>query len=279
MGRVFGIVRLLTSVFWLALSIAGLILAPSALDDVGQSLDSSLATALVSLDIVRDSLDLSMGIVTGVNDTLNTVGAASVDVSRAIRETRPLLDETSHMVTEDVPEALDGVHEAMPNIINAMRLVDRTLLLLARFQISIPNPLGADMEIGLGVDYAPELPLGEAFAEVNTSLEDIPETLREMKGNIDAASSNLLAVSKDISTLSADLNSVNNQIAEVEPQLEEAAESIDQVRDSVQEIRGSLPQALVNVRTVLVGMLALLCLSQVPSIYIGWLLMSGRLAK
>jgi methyl-accepting chemotaxis protein len=279
LGRVFGLVRALTSLSWVVLSIAGLLLAPRALDELGRSIDDSLAVAVDSLDIVQDSLDLSMGIVAGVSDALNTVGTTAVDVSHAIRETRPLLDETSQMVTEDVPEALDGVREAMPNVINAMRLVDRTLFFLAGFQFTIPNPLGADIDLGLGIDYAPEQPLGDAFDAVNTGLEEIPGTLREMRGNITDASSYLLAVSGDMSTLSVDLNSVTGQLSAVEPQLEEASASIDEVSDSIQGIRRSLPPALDNLRKVLIGLLALLGVSQVPSIYIGWLLTRGRLAK
>jgi ABC-type transporter Mla subunit MlaD len=240
-------------------------------------LDRSLVMAVESLDIVHDSLDLSMGIVASVGDALNTVGATAVDVSQAIMEARPLLDETSQMVTEDVPEALDGVREAMPNVVNAMRLVDRTLFFLAGFQFTIPNPLGADMNLGLGIDYAPEQPLGEAFDAVNTGLEEIPGTLRDMKGNISAANSYLLAVSGDMSTLSGELKTVTEQISEVQPQLEEAAANIDDVRGSVQGIRRTLPQTLDHVRKILVGVLALVGVSQVPSIYVGWLLFRGGL--
>ena len=276
-GRVFGFVGLLTSALWLALGLAGLFYGLRLLDDVSNRLDSGLQTTLDNLQTVQDSLELSASIIYSVNDTLETVELTAADAARTISETRPLLNDASNVLTKDVPEALDGVQAAMPSVLTTASLVDQMLMLLAGFRLAIPIPFGESIEFGLGIDYEPEIPLKYALEDVSASLDGVPETLRGMRGSLDTASGNLATIGEGVSALTHDLNTVNRQIAGIGPQLERFTESIGEIQDTIETVRVGVPQALEQVKVGLVSAMALLSLTQIPSLYVGWLLLSGRL--
>jgi ABC-type transporter Mla subunit MlaD len=276
-GRVFGFVGLLTGVLWLALGLAGIFYGLRVLEDVSTRLDAGLQTTLDNLETVQDSLELSTSIIYSVNDTLETVELTAADASRTICEPRPLLDDASNVLTQDVPDALEGVQAAMPGVLSTASLVDQTLMLLDRFKFAIPIPFGQSIELGLGIDYEPEVPLKYALEDASSNLDGVPETLRDMRGSLDTASDNLATIGEDITALTKDLSTVNRQIAGIGPQLERFGESIGEIQGTIQTVQAGVPQALEQVKVGLVGAMALLSLTQIPSLYVGWLLLSGRL--
>ena len=277
LSRVMGVIWIITSLLWSGFGIAGLFYGLNWLENLGMGLDGNLELIIDSLDPVHELVLEATDIVSSTQASLSTVQLSMHDTSVALADARPLLWTTTKVITTDVPEALDGVQESMPSLIETAKSVDETLTWLSGFGFTIPNPFGADWSYDLGIDYAPEVPLDQALEKISSNLEGVPEDLRNMKESLDDADANLVIVSDDLALLAGDLENMNAQIAEITPPLESFAGNIEEIQASFNDVRETLPKSLGTVRKVTMAVLALLIVTQVPSLYMGWILVSGKL--
>ncbi|MFH1636607.1 MAG: hypothetical protein ABIG63_21710 [Chloroflexota bacterium] len=272
MSYMMGTLRAITSILWVGLCVLGLVHGLRGIEWAGERLDENLTLVVDNLDIANDLLQEIMDIMSSIEQTLTTVKRSTVDTTITLTDSRILLDEVSQVITQDVPEALDGVQESMPGVIEAAALVDDTLIMLSAFQFKIPIPFGQDLVIGLGVDYNPEIPLDQALENLSSNLEDVPEDLRNMEDDLTTASVNLLVMRDDLSDLADDLFLMRAQVEDINPQIEAIATNVETTRDATRETQGRIPGLLRTVRNVFIGVMILLIISQIPSGYMGWLL-------
>ena len=242
---------------------------------LGDLLDRNLTLAEKNLAVVYVLLDESGEVLVSAEDSLDTVRDAIVDVIFTLTDTRPLIDETSQVITQDVPDALEGVQASMPSLIETAAAVDETLTFLSAFQFTIPNFLGDDWQIGLGIDYDPEVPLNQALGDLSSNLENIPEDLRGMENDLNTASMNLLTLRDDLSVLADDLYLVSQQVEDLNPQIEQLAENLLDMQTSLDNMQEKFSEMLPTIRLIYMAFLSLILLGQVPSAYVGVMLMRG----
>lgn len=270
-----GIIRLLVCLIWAVMSIAGMFYGDEVIQYSQDLLDRNLTQAEENLAVVYDLLGESGEVLISVEESLDTVRDAIVDVTFTLTDTRPLIDETSRVITQDVPEALEGVQASMPSLIETAAAVDETLTFLSAFQFTIPNFFGDDWQIGLGIEYDPEVPLDQALDDLSSNLEDIPEDLRGMESDLNNASINLLTLRDDLSVLADGLYAVNQQVEDLNPQIEKLAENLLDMQTSLAEMQEKYVDMLPTIRLVYMAFLSLILLGQVPSAYVGVMLMRG----
>ena len=165
--------------------------------------------------------------------------------------------------------------DSMPSLIETAKLVDETLTWLSGIGFTVPIPFGQDWSFDLGIDYAPEVPLDQALEDMSGNLEEVPDDLRGMKESLSTADSNLVIVSDDLALLAGDLETMNQQLADINPQLELLGENIENVQVSFREIQEKIPASFRTAKIVIGLIFGLLVFTQVPSSYLGWLLISG----
>ena len=199
------------------------------------------------------------------------------DAGIALEDLRPVLWKTTKVVTIDVPDALDGVHNSLPSLIETAKSVDETLTWLSNFKLTIPNPFGTDWEYDLGISYDPEMPLDQALEGMGQNLEDIPDNMRDLNESLATTDANLIIVSDDLAYLAGDLDTMNRQVQEIIPQIETLAGNIESGMETFQQTRTNIPEAFDLIRKILKIFLGLLIFTQIPSLYMGWLLISGKL--
>lgn len=267
-----GILRLLICLIWAALSITGLYYGDRVIHCSQDFLDRNLTVFEENLSNAYGLLDETGEALSSVEESLGTVREAIVGITFTLTDTRPLIAEASQVITQDVPEALEGVQASMPGLIETAAAVDDTLTFLSGFQFTIPNPFGEAFKIGLGVDYTPEVPLDQALENLNSNLEDIPEDLRGMENDLNTTSIDLLTLRDDLSVLAEDLYLVNQQVEDLEPQIEELAESLSDVQSSIEETRKKYAEELPAIRLVYMIFFSLILVSQAPSAYVGLIL-------
>ncbi len=275
--RVMGVVWIATSLLWATLGVAGLMVGFNWLKNIQIGLDENLTIVVESLDSVYALIDETTDVVSSTHRSLETVQHSTHDVGIALADARPLLWKTSKVVTIDVPDALDGVQDSMPSLVETAKSVDETLTWLSDFQFTIPNPFGPDWSYDLGISYDPEVPLNQAMEEMSGNLEGVPEDLRDMKESLNKTDANLVIVSDDLAILAGDLETLNQQIADINPRLESLASNIENVQQSFQAIQEKLPESFKAAQRVIGVILGLLILTQIPFIYMGWLLISGAI--
>jgi len=277
LSRVMGVIWIVTSLSWAILGVAGLIYGINWLENIQISLDDNLSKISKSLDSVHSLVIETTDVVSSTHQSLETVQHSTHDVGVALTDARPLLWTTTKVVTIDVPDAIDGVQDSMPSLIETANSVDETLTWLSGIGFTIPIPFGQDWNFDLGIDYAPEVPLDQALKDLSGNLEEVPDDLRGMKESLGTADNNLVIVSDDLALLAGDLETMNQQIADINPQLESLAEDIKIVQNSFQEIQEKTPESFKTAKNIFGLVLGLLVFTQVPSMYMGWLLINGAI--
>jgi hypothetical protein len=128
-------------------------------DRFGDSLEVT-GEALVSVGATLDVADEALETLTA---TLDTAATATGHAAASSQTVAAAVTETVVIVGEDLPASIEAIRDAMPGLIEASNVIDNTLSGLAL----------------IGVPYNPEVPLDEAFAELDRQLAPLPEGLRD----------------------------------------------------------------------------------------------------
>jgi hypothetical protein len=276
-SQVMGAIWIATSLLWAIAGVLGLIYGLRWLENTKLGLDKNLDLMADSLGSIENLVGESTNVISSTYQSLETVSASTADASVAITEMRPLIWKTTKVVTEEIPNALDGVQDSMPSLIETAKSVDETLNWIANFKIVIPIPLTSDYVFDFGVNYSPEVPLDQALEKMSGNLVEVPDDLRAMETDLDNLDTNFLLIRDDLSQLSDDLVLLNESIAEINPKLNEIAVNISDIQVSIVEMQAKLPASFTQAQTIFKMIMGLLLVTQIPSFYLGWILVRGAL--
>jgi hypothetical protein len=132
------------------------------IEDLFDRFEDSIAVtgdALVSVSATLDVADEALETLTA---SLDTAAIATSHAATSSQTVAAAVAETVVIVGEDLPASIDAIRDAMPGLIEASNVIDNTLSGLSL----------------IGVPYNPEVPLDEAFAELDRQLAPLPESLR-----------------------------------------------------------------------------------------------------
>ncbi len=278
-SRVIGVIWISISLLWAGLGIAGIYYISSWLESTQASLTNNLTLVVDTLESVSVLVDGSTNVISSTHQSLATTQVSVHDASTTLADLRPLLWNTTKVVTVDVPDALDGMQDSIPSLIETAKSVDDTLTWLSNFNLTIPNPFGSDWTYDLGITYNPSVPLDQAMEDMSQSLENVPEELRELDESLATTDANLIIVSDDLAYLAGDIEILNEQIQEIVPQMEGLAGNIEEFQATFVEAEESIPESFAFAQKILLAILGLLILTQVPTMFMGGLLISGVLFR
>lgn len=271
---------LFTGLAILGLSLYGAFYVRDAVAALNANIRTSLDLATQSLAAARDTLAVAETTFTNLSGGLDTAITATASAAGTMNDSRPLIDNVSGVVTEEVPEALEGVQAALPNVIQVADVIDRTLTTLSSVGIDrqIPLPFGGSIPLrfDLGIDYNPDVPFDASLLEFQASLEGLPESLRSLEDDLAATTDNLSALSGDLQAASDNLATISDGIDEVLPLLDEYAALVDRLSATVAQVDGEIDNQLNTLRLGVMAVLLFLGLSQLAPIYLGWELVTGR---
>ena len=268
-SRIVGVIWIVTSLLWGIFGVMGILYISSWVESAQVKLEVNFLVIDETLDSVRDVIIETSNVVSSTNQSLGTLQNSISDASTTLSDIRPLIWKTTKVVTTDVPDALDGVQESMPSLIETAKSVDDMLTWLSNFKISIPNPFGSDWNYDLGISYNPEVPLDQAFESMGQNLVDVPIELRDLDQNLSDTDNNLKVVSEDLSRLSDDIRNANERIEGIVPRVEIFIDHVDDVQISLQDTITSVYNFFDIFQKILTVILILLIISQIPSMYMG----------
>ncbi|MBP6017314.1 MAG: hypothetical protein KA586_11385 [Candidatus Promineofilum sp.] len=278
--RILGLIMLLTGLTLLTLSLVGAYLASDALAGLADGLGQTLAMASHSLDAADDTLALARDSISDVDGGLATAVAATAGAAQTLNDSRPLLDNVAAVTTQEVPEAVEGIQAALPNMIEVAAVIDSTLTTLSSVGIDreIPLPFGGSIPLSfdLGIDYNPTTSFDESLRTFDTSLVGLPESLRGLEDDLSATNANLASLSSGLQATSDDLGKINTRISELGPLLDQYSALIEQIRALVTQIEAQLGPRLDMIRLGSIVLLIAVALSQLAPLYLGWELLTGR---
>lgn len=282
--RLLGFLILLVGLGGLILSGGGLVFGRQAIDQVAVNLENSLQTTADSLDTVINSLVLAQTTLADVGTTLGTASDTTETVATAVQESRPLLTQINTIATDQVPQTLEEVQTAIPNIAQVAGVVDNTLTTLNNFRLdeslTIPIPFGPEINIplqfDLGIDYTPTEPFDQTVNELGASLEGLPEQLRGLETYLTVTSSNLQTISQGLHDVADDMEAVNGRISEFAPLLDDYLLLATTTQTKLQNTQQQLNTQLDTLKLVLTVVTVWLALSQLVPLYVGWELVRGQ---
>ncbi len=271
--KITGFVLLLIGLVGVVLAIGAYIVSPNVVDAVVDGLDSTLALTSESLSTVDETLALAQTTITDVNTGLDTVGETAVSLSQTIKDTQPMLDQVTQITSQDAPNSIESVQAAIPNVAEVAGVIDDTLITLNAFKID-ESFLGIDLNYDLGINYEPTVSFDETVTELGSSLDGLPEQLRDLEPSLVSASENMDTISDSIVTISGDLDNINGRIAEVNPLLDDYKSIIGEINDTVQQIQTSVSGQVGTAKLVLRVVAAWMGFMQFSLLYLGWDLMT-----
>jgi hypothetical protein len=289
--RIAGLLLLLVGLLGAVVSFGGIYGVNQLFGAINRDLDTTVSTALVSgnetLGLVVETLQVTKQSLVEVNTAIDTVSRLASDVSRTVDDTGPLLQEVQRITTDDVPASLAAVQAAMPNIATTAGTIDQTLRVLDSFQftqsLEFPPLLRIPpLEFGfnLGINYNPTEPFDKSVEQIGSSLEGLPERLRELGPTLDVTRENLDTLSSGVGTVSADLDRINIAVADFVPLIDQYILSLEQAQGGVENSRLSLTGSIVpTLNAIRIGVIALLVwlgIFQIIPLYIGYQMARGR---
>ncbi len=278
--RILGLIILLTALVIFGGSLYAAYIAGDALAGLGATIRDNLALASDSLATARNTLTLSRDTFSDVNGGLGSAVAATTNASRTVADSRPLIDNVGVVVTQEVPEAVEGIQNALPNMIQVAGVIDSTLRTLSSIGIdrTINLPFGGSipLQFDLGIDYNPAVPFDTTLVGFQASLEGLPESMRGLETDLTTTSANLEALATDLQAASDNLAVINNRVGEVLPLIDQYLALVDQLSATLDRLDDDINRQLELLRLGVIAILVLLALSQLAPLYLGWELLTGR---
>ncbi len=278
--RILGLIMLLTGLILLVSAFAGAFFVGDAIGRLTERVTTSLEVAGQSLAAAGDTLTLTRDSINDVTGGLTTAVDATASAARTLEQSRPLVDSVTAVTTQEVPEAIEGMQAALPNMIEVAAVIDTTLRTLSSIGIDqdIPLPFGGSfpLRFDLGIEYAPETSFDQSLRVFEASLTGLPESLRGLEDELTTTNNNLASLSSDLQATSDNLTTINARMGEFLPLLDRYIMLVDQFGETIDQADDQLASRLELLRVGSIFLLVALGLSQLAPIYLGWELLTGR---
>ncbi|HVR33769.1 MAG TPA: hypothetical protein VMS74_13805 [Acidimicrobiia bacterium] len=205
--------------------------------DLFTRFDSSLEVTADSLSTVGETLDVAGESLDALASAFDNVISASGHASASSATVGQALAQTVDVIGNDLPLSIESIRTAMPGLIEAADVIDATLSGLAL----------------IGVPYDPDVPLDEAFADLDRQLQPLPATLRENAGVI----AGLIPEARGFQQQTEELTV---QMEEIRTSVDSAGRLIDQYRTQAESLDilvtdtdADLDRSALLVRLLVVG--------------------------
>lgn len=279
MRRLIGFVMLFVALIGILISIIGVVVGFRFVDGIGAALDETLTLAASGVSTTSDTLALTKQTVEQAEQGIDTVVVMAENLATTVDDTRPLLDDVSTVATSNVPDSLEAVENSIPALVEVAGAIDSTLQTLEAFQFS-RSVLGVEFAFDLGIDYQPEQPFDESVAQIGTSLEGVPDSLRALESDLTLANENLATISGNILTISEDLATINESIGELPSLIDDYIALVEDINDLIARAQENINQQLQNVKIGIIVLFAWFGLNQIVPLFLGLdLLADGTLGS
>jgi hypothetical protein len=265
---------LLVGLIGLLISIGGTIVSRTVIDELGASLETTLTLASDSLDAVDDTLHLTQTSVEQAGASLDTLAETAVNVSTTMNDTQPLLDKATETATQQIPDSIEAIQMALPDVAEAAGAIDSTLRVLNNFELD-RRVFGIPIQFDLGIDYQPTASLDETVLTLGASLDGVPEDLRSLESDMLTTSANLALIGSNIETIADDLETISQTVDEIEPLLDQYIDIVAQTQELIAQAQADLGEQLDMLALAVTALFVWLGLNQIVPLYLGWTLLTG----
>jgi hypothetical protein len=216
---------------------------------------------------VVDTVGVTNRVLVGVSDSTRVVDEVFSDVAGSLRSVQTTLSDSSltltrasavtgnlgAIVTEQVPDSVDAVRDALPALIDTAGVIDSAMRGLAFF----------------GVNYESEVPLNESLVAIDRRLAEIPVLLRAQQGTLADVAADLGDFSSDALTISDDVGSIRVRLAEAATVLAGYDSIVADSRELLEELESTATNGVAFFRVVITLLALGIAVTQTAPIALG----------
>lgn len=255
-----GVIMLIVGSVGVVVGVGGAIVGQRLVTDVARDAETALMLVTDGLEAGQASIELAGTAVTDLESAVATAVTASDEVADTLANSGQLIGEVARITGEDLPESIDAVDAAMPGLIRVAGLIDNTLR-AARF---------------FGADYDPDKPFDEAVADLDASLDGMPDDLRTQAALLADSTEDVAAIASTARVLSSDLGALRSELAATSQILSEYESTAAEANRLVAQLRADLDDRVALLRVFAVAFGLVFAASQIAPLWIGAQLVGGR---
>jgi hypothetical protein len=249
--RVLGYVLLAIGMSGLVFALVSVVWFQSFVTNAEASVEKRLDVLDDALVTTADGLMVAQTALTQADSSIASLRTTVVGVTQTITDTLPTFDTLSSVVGDDVPQAITTTRQALQSAQSTALIADQVLTTISSIGV-INTQL-----------YNPKVPLNVAIGQVASSLEGLPESLKDIKISIGIASGSLKQVQRDIAVVSTSMGDISSSVIETQTVLKRYQATVAALQQELAAAREALPRWLVLLRWG--GTLALIWLGAAQS--------------
>ncbi len=230
------------------------VLAWLLVNDLFRRIEQSLVVTVEAVTTVESTLEVADRALGTLTESLETASAATDQAATSASTVSRALEETSAILGTEVPTGIESIRQAMPGLIEAGAVIDTTLSGLAL----------------LGVPYDPEVPLDDAFRQLDAELAPLAQSLRDNAVTIAELVPQAEGFRTETLLLAGQVEEMRTNVEAARAVIENYRLTADRVEEMVIDTSSGLSRSELLAR-VLVGALFL-----VSTLTTGALIVAGR---
>ena len=273
--RIIGILMIIVGIVGLIIAGAVAFYGRVAVDTVATSLNTTVGLLQNTVGTTVDSLESVKLTITEATSTVNTVSDTVGNLSTTLFDTQPLLAQVSTIATQTVPNSLDAVQQAIPNLAGIAGAIDTTLERLDNLKVERAI-LGVPFSFDLGINYSPTEPFDEAVLQIGDSFIGVPEQLRTLETSLGAAVDNISIIGTNISDLSTNLTAVGGTLTQFGPLLDQYIDVLNSTETSLLQAQQQFETNLNLIKWIITGLGLWFAFYQIVPLYMGWRMLTGK---
>lgn len=229
----------------------------AGLFDIMDILKVSLTTTDNGIQVLDQSIDNANSNVVLLRVSLDELGITLDDISTS-------LDTSATLIGNDLQRTVINTQIALSSAATSAEIIDDTLAFLAAIPI-------------LGADYEPDVPLHISLEQIADDLNDVPDTLVTLEGNLNDTSTSLSSFSEGLSDLSEDMDNISSDLGEVQNTLGDYGEILARALEKIKTLQNRLPGFILLGCIFLSGVLLWLGVAQTSVLMQGLTLRNSEL--
>lgn len=253
-SRLTGVIYVIGAIFGLVISAGGVIWLWTTRDAVVQSVTGTAELAGQTLEATRETIAVIGQSLDQAATDLETIQSMLMNTGKTLEDTGELVRSTGDLVGVEMVAFVDNTQVSLDSAQNSARMVDNVLRTLNGIPLIGPS---------LGRGYNPEVTLEESFESVSISMNPLPDSLRNIRRDLDVAAANA-------STLQAEIETLAGQVADIQTSVSNAQEVTETYRAILVDLQGRytrfeerLPPAMNSIYYGITAVLVWIFITQV----------------
>ncbi len=256
--RILGICLMIFSALGLAISLIGLPAVSRVSEQIAKSTDDALALTLTALDTTGQSLALVHDALGEARDALGAAQTVVEGVDGGLQNTGAMMDSLGDTLTDDLSQVIWNTQDSLAVAGKGAAVIEDVLYDLNTVSLLI------------GITYEPDVSLTESFANINASLDSVPQTLAEMDKSLGATQESLNGMQTGFTDLTSVLDESKATLVEAQANVDDYSDLVEDLSLQISNLQENLPGWIRAVSLSLYFLLIWLAISQIGLLWQGW---------